>query len=252
MAKSKVIGAIVEELVGLATMLIPEPKPESPKFSSLPGLDVDMTMDNIKNMKSLLSQLKEKEAFTSCPGCLDHLARIEEELNWAEERVPTYQKVVRLRRQLGELYALVKPGAAELPLEIPEKHAAEAVVEKPAARTGQRRKLDYCLECSEKHGQGAKVFMREGLQRFERGNREGAVEKIRGVVEELTGLEDDTDSSKDVPEVRAINREARDIRREIWDKKLALGQGSIDDFRRIYGRLDSLVNKVYSATEKVA
>ncbi|GAJ07880.1 unnamed protein product, partial [marine sediment metagenome] len=58
--------------------------------------------------------------------------------------------------------------------------------------------IDYCIECSVKHGQTAKVFAREALQRAEaEGNpsSEGVKEKIRGIVEELTGMEDDTNTT---------------------------------------------------------
>ena len=254
--RSKVAGAIVEELIGIATTLIPEPKVESPSFSAIPELEIDATMDNIRSMKSLLQTLKENEVFTSCPDCMTHLARIEEELNWAEKRVPSYTKVVQLKRQLGALYELVKPSetAPKIAEEGESKLEAEPKLKHEFKTTPPKgESLDYCLECSIKHSQTAKVLAREGLQRAEAGSPEdeGVKEKIRDVNEELAGLENDTDTNLDVAEVRAINAEARDIRREIWDKKLALGQGAIDDFKHVYGRLDSLVKKVYSTTEKV-
>ena len=132
MARGKrVLGAVVEELIGLSTMLIPEPKYE-PVRMSLEGFG-DEAVDNVDNvvvenihaMKTLLEELKKSDAVT-CAKCVPHLDRIEEELNWMEQRVPTYERVARLRHQLREVLDAIKPGLPELP---EREQASEGTVE---------------------------------------------------------------------------------------------------------------------------
>ena len=109
----------------------------------------------------------------------------------------------------------------------------------------------YCLECSEKHGQTAKVFMREGLQRAEvdGSNSEGVIEKVRGVVEELTGFEADTETVEN-PEVSALNAEAREIRKFIYASKAEIGGASIEILQEIKKKIDGLVDAVYILRQK--
>ena len=123
MARGKrILGAVVEELIGLSTMLIPEPKHE-PVRMNLEGFG-DEAVDNVDNvvvenihaMKTLLEELKKSDAVT-CAKCRSHLDRIGEELDWMEQRIPTYERVARLRRQLREVLDAIKPGLPELPEE---------------------------------------------------------------------------------------------------------------------------------------
>lgn len=107
--------------------------------------------------------------------------------------------------------------------------------------------LDYCIECSVKHSQTAKVLMREALQRAEVGDPglEGVKEKVRGVVEELCGLEDDTTTVKN-ESVTTLNTMARELRKFIYAKDAEMGKASLEDLREIKGMVDELVDASYT------
>lgn len=111
--------------------------------------------------------------------------------------------------------------------------------------------LDYCLECSVKHGQTSKVLMREALQRAEGADpsSEGVVEKVRKVVEELSGFEDDTNSIEN-ENVIALNTEARDLRKFIHTSRAELGSADMEGLRQIKGRIDDLVDRTYKIREE--
>ena len=111
--------------------------------------------------------------------------------------------------------------------------------------------VDYCIECAVKHGQTAKVFIREGLQRAEADGTqsEGVKEKIRGVVEELSGMEADTDTVKN-EKVTALNTEARELRKAIYKSQAEIGGASIDVLRQIKAHIDGLVEKTYKVREE--
>lgn len=112
-------------------------------------------------------------------------------------------------------------------------------------------KVSYCLECCEKHGQTAKVLLREALERanVHGANSEGVMEKVRGVVAELTGMEDDTNTTEN-DEVVGLHDEARDIRKEIYASRCEIGACEINRLRDLSERLDSLVNSVYDARQR--
>lgn len=112
--------------------------------------------------------------------------------------------------------------------------------------------ISYCLECCIKHGQTAKVLMREALQRAEADGSEsnGVKEKVRGVVEELSGMEDDTNTYGDNEDVRKINSEARAVRKFIYESGAEIGGADMKAFREIRKRLNDLVELSYSAREK--
>lgn len=113
--------------------------------------------------------------------------------------------------------------------------------------------VDYCIECAVKHGQTAKVLMRESLQRAESEKNpasEGVKEKIRGIVEELTGMEDDTDTTLENENITKLNTHARDLRKHIYSVKAAIGGADIDTLRDIKARVDQLVAETYLVREK--
>lgn len=113
---------------------------------------------------------------------------------------------------------------------------------------GGQSKVSYCLECCEKHGQTAKVLLREALERAEANgaNSEGVKEKMRGVVAELTGMEDDTNTTEN-EEVVDLHNEARDIRKDIYASRCEIGACDLGQLRDLSGRLDELVDSVYEA-----
>jgi hypothetical protein len=114
-------------------------------------------------------------------------------------------------------------------------------------------KLDYCLECAVKHGQTAKVLMREALQRAEASDpsAEGVKEKVRGAVEELSGFEDDTNTVENQT-VIDLNQKARDLRKLIYSKQCEVGACQIEDLRDVKKLINILVDEVYNAKAKEA
>jgi len=104
--------------------------------------------------------------------------------------------------------------------------------------------------CSEKHGQTAKVLLKEALQRAEAdgSDSEGVVEKVRGVAEELSGFEDDT-NTVDNPNVLVLNNMAREIRKAIYASKAELGEADIETLRQFKKDLDALVDKTYEVRQ---
>jgi len=107
--------------------------------------------------------------------------------------------------------------------------------------------VDYCIECSVKHSQTAKVLMREALQRAEAGDPslEGVKEKVRGVVLEICGMEDDTTTVMSEMVVM-LNVSARELRKFIYTTGAELGKASIGDLREIKGMIDDLVEASYT------
>lgn len=114
-------------------------------------------------------------------------------------------------------------------------------------------KDQYCEECMQKHGQTAKVFMKECLQRAEvcgNGSCEGVVEKVRGVAEELAGYESDSQSTQN-PEIIALNAVAREIRKWIFSVGGEIGQASMEQLRELKEKIELLVDKTYGVRPKV-
>lgn len=107
-------------------------------------------------------------------------------------------------------------------------------------------KVDYCLECCEKHGQTAKILLREAIQRAEADSPSspGAMEKVRGAVEELVGFEDDSDTVKN-ERVATLNSLSRTLRKFVYAKKAEIGGASLEDLREIKDMTDKLVDAVY-------
>jgi len=112
-------------------------------------------------------------------------------------------------------------------------------------------KLDYCIECAVKHGQTAKVLMREALQRAEAQDplSEGVKEKVIGVVEELSGAEDDTTTVKN-ENVTKLNTAARDLRKYIYSSKAEIGGAPVDVLREIKSKVDAFVDLAYKVREE--
>jgi len=114
-------------------------------------------------------------------------------------------------------------------------------------------KESYCTECAEKHGQTAKVFMREGLQRAEvcgNGSCDGVLEKVRGVLEELAGFEADTQTTEN-QDVMGLNTIAREIRKHVFSIQAEIGQANIEQLQEVKGMIDFLVDKTYEVRQKV-
>lgn len=116
--------------------------------------------------------------------------------------------------------------------------------------------IDYCLECAEKHLQTATILLKEAIQRAQQCITQNpcepcclktpeVLEKIRDAIAELAGAEDDTNPLSNEPLVKEINNQIRLIRKDIWRKKLAFGQGKIEDITEIAERIKTLTDKIY-------
>jgi len=139
-----------------------------------------------------------------------------------------------------------RPPEVETP-PVEERPPAEKVYGAEAKSFEEQSDVDYCIECSVKHSQTAKVLMREALQRAEAGDPslEGVKEKVRGVVEELCGLEDDTTTVSNEM-VTMLNTSARELRKFIYTTGAEVGKSSIEQLREIKGMVDQLVEACYT------
>lgn len=234
MARGKrILGAVIEELIGLSTMLIPEPKPK-PAQLSLEGFGGDESMDNIQAMKGLLGELRENEAFTSCPGCMAHLDKIEEQLKWAEERIPSYERVVQLKRLMHELPELVKPiqeARPEVKAEAPPPTPPPVKEEETAAE---------CLECALNATLDAKRYLKEAQAAD---TQERYLQRLIGVKEELQHAQDHL--SDKFPELATKVRQLRKtvdpiILKGEMVKPLPIG---LSDLESVQGEILSLAHK---------
>lgn len=112
--------------------------------------------------------------------------------------------------------------------------------------------IDWCIECSVKHGQTGKVFMREALQRAEAegAHSERVKERVRGVIEELSGLEADTNTVKN-DDVRKLNKTTRKLRKYIYKTQAEIGGADMDTLKEIKMMVDMLVDQIYKTREKL-
>jgi len=112
-------------------------------------------------------------------------------------------------------------------------------------------KIDYCLECCEKHSQTARVLMREAIQRCQaKGcDTEGVKEKVKGVVEELMGIENDSTSVLNNERVDAINNVARLLWKDIYASGAELGHATEEKLKEVKEKLDGLAELVYKTRE---
>jgi len=107
MSRRKTLANLVEEAIGLAAAFVPSPRYEPKGYEDL---DLELSMDNIREMRALIAEVK---ANTTCPRCLEHCENIERELSELERKYPAYQRINRLRTRLRELYKLLNIEAEE-------------------------------------------------------------------------------------------------------------------------------------------
>ena len=128
-----------------------------------------------------------------------------------------------------------------------ERPSIEKVYGAEAKSFEEQSDVDYCIECSVKHSQTAKILMKEALQRAEAGDPslEGVQEKVRVAVEELCGLEDDTTTVKNEM-VTTLNTLSRELRKFIYTTGAEMGKASLEQLRDIKGMVDQLVDTSYT------
>jgi len=119
----RIVVPFVEEAIGLASLLIPEPKAEPVRIMT----DVEAAELNTERIKLIKKLLDEVKKDTACPRCLDHVKKAEEEVTWLEEQIPSYERIARLRQNLRQLLDEVKEG---LPLLTEQQTEGLIVTEK--------------------------------------------------------------------------------------------------------------------------
>jgi len=124
----RIIVPVVEEAIGLASLLIPEPKVEDVKILT----DVEVSEVNVERVKLIRKLLDEVKKDTACPSCIDHLKKAEQEVVWLEKQIPSYERVARLRESLRRLLSEVKEEFVEkepLPVVEPQMRAEQKETE---------------------------------------------------------------------------------------------------------------------------
>lgn len=108
-------------------------------------------------------------------------------------------------------------------------------------------KSDYCLECLTKHYSKALGLIEEAIDRSLK-EGQGVQDKVREAVKEITAAEDDY-GNFNIPALQEkfddIKRMAREIRKEIWEKRLTTTNTSKEDLMEIRDKLKALNDKVY-------
>jgi len=136
----RIIVPVVEEAIGLASLLIPEPKLEEIHVLS----DVEVSEVNTERIKLIRKLLDEVKKDTSCPSCITHVQKAEEEVEWLEKTVPSYERVAKLREGLKQLLEEAK--------ELPTLTAPETVsIEKAPSPQSDVSKGVACIPCASDH-----------------------------------------------------------------------------------------------------
>lgn len=143
----------------------------------------------------------------------------------------------------------VPPTKIPIPTPIPTQTQRKTSSGSHFSYEGQTE-VDYCIECAVKHGQTAKVLLREAIQRAMAASPDdpGVIEKVRGAVEELVGMEDDTETVKN-DRVALLNKMARSLRKYIYAKGAEIGKATLDDLKTIKEMTDKLVDAVYKVRQ---
>lgn len=102
----KIAMPFVEEAIGLATLLVPEPKVEEVRILT----DVEsaeLNTERIKLAKKVLEELREN---SQCPKCVKKTDAALVIVNELVTEIPSYERIARLRQNLRQLLDEVKEG----------------------------------------------------------------------------------------------------------------------------------------------
>jgi len=103
----RLLEVLVEELVGLAGSLIPlegKSKAKAEGESILEGFEVYGVDSILGRLELVRDVLAEVEGQLACPKCKAHLVRARQELDQLAGKVPTYERIAKINRELRELY----------------------------------------------------------------------------------------------------------------------------------------------------
>lgn len=268
----------IKELIGVATTFIPTPQAKDIKL--LP--EAELLGANSERIKLARSLIEEVKGTTTCPSCLEHLRKVEEEVDWLDKTIPNIERAERLREDLKQL---LEEYQSELPMLAPlNAVSAQKVMPEPLKETSNapsvgvhtpgsepggkppsgktfagQTNAQYCLECVEGHTMKALTEMRHAIDRHRTAGEstEGVQEKVQGALEEISGIDKDvTGLEKAPPEVKKgleeILDKARWLRKEygLGGKGLTVGQGSIEDLEALRGEIQGMQTKTYQLVSK--
>jgi hypothetical protein len=259
--------AVIKEVVGVAGTLWPHSSGESKKILS----DVEEASLNKERLVLVRKLLNEVKTDTKCSSCIDHVNKAEEEIAWLEKKVPTIERVARLRENLRNL---LEEAQSELPLveeplsmgSKPIPSVKESLGARPPSPSSPGPKPEsgksysgqtseaYCVECVEGHTMKSLTELRHAIDRYRTSGEmnEGVVEKVRVSIGELTGIDEDVKNVENAkPEVKqALNKildKARWIRKEygLGGKGLTAGRGDMKDLEQLRNDVGELQVESY-------
>lgn len=115
----KVVAPVIGEVFGLVPDFMALRKLHgvekwNPRFRFPSGYevyDVDILEKELELMHGFFEDLKRHGA---CPSCDPHIANLERELQYLSEKMPSYMKAERLRRELAEFLEKFKKEKPEI------------------------------------------------------------------------------------------------------------------------------------------
>lgn len=144
----KIAVPLVEELVGVVSLLIPEPKVEEVKVLT----DVEVSEVNTERLvliKRLLNEVKES---AKCPICLKQVEKTEEDLDLLDKQILSQERVARIREDLKQLLSKVKEDVAGEELSpLVESSARVQIPVETKKVEGEVVKGTACIPCASDH-----------------------------------------------------------------------------------------------------
>jgi len=232
----KIVVPFVEEAIGLATLLIPEPKVEDVHVLS----DVEASELNTERIRLIKKLLGEVKRDTSCPGCITHVSKAEEEVEWLEKTAPSYERVARLKEGLRQLLTEAKG----LPT-LTEAEPAVSMEKTPSMQQeSEVSKGVACIPCASDHfstvaglisDEAVRMARRSGIQDQE------VVRRILRASDQLNAMEREDLSVEKIAKLPA------------WEKELAvLAQSESAKIRHKLNEVKSVEDLEAVAAEVVA
>jgi len=226
----KIVLPFVEEAIGIATLLIPEPKVEEVKFLT----DVEEAEVNSERLVLIKSLLKEVKESAKCPICLKQVEKTEEDLDLLDKQITSQERVARIREDLKQLLSKVKETGEEFPFLV-ESSALPAETKKVE---GEVVKGTACIPCASDHfstvaglisDEAVRMARRSGVQ------DEEVVRRILRASDQLNAMEREDLSVEKIAQLPPKEKElavfaqnkAAEIRHELNNLK------SVEDLEKV-------------------
>jgi len=106
--------------------------------------------------------------------------------------------------------------------------------------------LNYCMECLSKHSGAAIKYLEEAEDFYLRSGEldETVQAKMRATTKEIAGMADDVKANAPDP-IKKLYNDFQMVRKEIDQKKLEYGGGTIEDIREARKKLEALRNRLF-------